>query len=79
MNVKVKYFAMFREQAGRNQEELEFSGKTVKELFEQLSLKYQFTLDMDDLKVAINESYRPMSTEIQAGDVVVFIPPVAGG
>ena len=36
-------------------------------------------LDVDTLKVAVNDSYSTMDHPLREGDRVVFIPPLAGG
>ena len=77
--VQVEYYALFREQAGRNNEVLKTQAATVGELYTQLQTKHGFSLDAAQLKVAVNEEFAEWSTEIKDGDSVVFIPPVAGG
>lgn len=77
--IQVEYYALFREQAGCNNEVLETPAATVAELYEQLQTRYGFSMDANQLKVAINEEFAEWSAEINDGDSVVFIPPVAGG
>lgn len=79
MNIKIKYFASLREQAQKNEEEIisEFSNPT--ELYNSLKNKYKFNLGIEEIKVAINGEYKSFDTQILSGDVVTFIPPVAGG
>ncbi len=78
-NIKVRYFALLREQTQKSTEILETRSKTPEELFEELKDKYHFTLDFNSVRVAINEKYASSDTEISNGDELVFIPPVAGG
>ncbi len=49
------------------------------ELFAELSARHRFTLSADHLKVAVNAEFSDWSRPLNAGDTVVFIPPVAGG
>ena len=77
--VQVEYYALFREQAGCNNEVLKTPAATVRELYAQLQTKHGFSLDEKQLKVAVNKEFAEWSTEIKNGDSVVFIPPVAGG
>ena len=79
MSIKVKYFASLREKAQKNEEEIfeEFSNSS--DLYHALKAKYDFTLSIDEIKVAINGEYKSFDTLIAPGDVVTFIPPVAGG
>ena len=79
MSIKVKYFASLREQAGKNDEEMTIEFKNPADLYHALKEKYQFTLSAGEIKVAINGEYKSFDTLIVPGDVVTFIPPVAGG
>jgi molybdopterin converting factor subunit 1 len=77
--VRVEYFAMLREQAGRNEETVETAARTPAQLYAELVRRYGFDVERERLKVAVNARFRDWSAEIADGDVVVFIPPVAGG
>jgi molybdopterin converting factor subunit 1 len=77
--VKIEYFAVLREQAKINSEELETRSTDARELLSELTSKYNFTLGESTLKVAINEEYCEFTTKLNEGDRIVFIPPVAGG
>ena len=41
--------------------------------------KYKFDLAPKNLKVALNNWYSPLDSNLKDGDTLVFIPPVAGG
>jgi molybdenum cofactor guanylyltransferase len=79
MQLKIQYFALMREQAGRSDETLETSAATPADLFEELAARYGFTLSREQLKVAVNTEFSDWSRRLVPGDAVVFIPPVAGG
>jgi molybdopterin-guanine dinucleotide biosynthesis protein A len=79
MQLKIQYFALMREQAGRSDETLETSAATPADLFEELTARYGFTLSREQLKVAVNAEFSDWSRRLIPGDAVVFIPPVAGG
>ena len=79
MQIKIQYYALMREQAGRSEETLETSAATPAELYADLAARYGFTLAREQLKVAINSEFSDWSHPLGAGDAVVFIPPVAGG
>lgn len=78
-SLRVQYFALLREQAGRGEETLASSARTPAELYAELQAKYAFSLPVAMLKVAVNGEFGDWSQPLQAGDSVVFIPPVAGG
>ena len=78
-HVKVRYYALLREQAGRSEETLTTRARTPRELYAELARRYRFSLAPDMLRVAINAEFGDWSAPLAEGDSVVFIPPVAGG
>jgi molybdopterin-guanine dinucleotide biosynthesis protein A len=78
-HIKVQYYALLREQAGRSEEALVTSARTPKELYEELKGRYPFSLAPEMLRVAVNTEFGEWSQPLADGDAVVFIPPVAGG
>ncbi|MCB9059940.1 MAG: molybdopterin converting factor subunit 1 [Halobacteriovoraceae bacterium] len=79
MKIKIKYFAQFREETGKSEEEISTSVSNPEDLYKELSKKYSFLLDAKNIKVAIDEKYVPFNHPLKENDTVVFIPPVAGG
>jgi molybdopterin converting factor subunit 1 len=79
MQLKIQYYALMREQAGRSEESFETSAATPADLYDELTRRYGFTLTREQLKVAVNSEFSDWSRRLTAGDAVVFIPPVAGG
>jgi len=77
--LKVQYYALFREQAGRSEEMLDTIAATPLELYRELQTRHHFQLTQQQLKVAVNSSFSDWHTALKSGDTVVFIPPVAGG
>jgi molybdopterin-guanine dinucleotide biosynthesis protein A len=77
--IRVQYYALLREQAGRSAEILQTSARTPRDLYVELRGKYPFTLPPEMLRVAVNTEFGDWSQVLQPGDAVVFIPPVAGG
>ncbi len=77
--LNVQYYALLREQAGRREETLHSGAATPRELYEELRARHPFTLASEVLRVAVNTEFAEWSTPLRDGDVVVFIPPVAGG
>ncbi len=78
-SIRVQYFALLRDQAGRSHEQLATGARTAAALFAELQQRYPFTLTMDQLRVAINAEFAEWTQDLRDGDEVVFIPPVAGG
>jgi molybdopterin-guanine dinucleotide biosynthesis protein A len=79
LRLRIQYYALFREQAGRSEETLETSATTPNALYRELQSRYPFQLDQSQLKVAVNADFRDWNSPLASGDTVVFIPPVAGG
>lgn len=77
--LRVEYFAVLREQAGRREEVLDSRAQTAAELYEELRVRHGFHLSRAQLKVAVNAEFSDWNAALKAGDTVVFIPPVAGG
>jgi len=77
--VRVQYYAQLRADAGQSEETLPTKAGTVAELFEELDARHDFSVSPDDLRVAVNDSFADWDTALDSEDLVVFIPPVAGG
>jgi molybdopterin converting factor subunit 1 len=76
--VRIEYFAILREHAGQQAEEIDTDAGTAGELFDELKRRYRFP-ETGRLKVAINDEFADWNAALADGDSVVFIPPVAGG
>lgn len=79
MKIKVRYFALFREQAGIESEFVEWPGGTASGLFQLMAGKHAALMPEAAALVAINEEMADWETPLAAGDEVLFFPPVAGG
>lgn len=80
MKIKVRYFASLREKAGISQEEMTIeTGMDLRDLYLDLSQKYDFSLAANEIKYSVNNEYVEPNIPINENDVIVFIPPVAGG
>lgn len=77
--VTAKYFAAFREQAGRGDERLSTGAVTAGELFAEVAARHGFADARARCKVAVNDEMVSWEARLEQGDVVLFFPPVAGG
>jgi molybdopterin-guanine dinucleotide biosynthesis protein A len=77
--LRIQYFALFREQAGRGEETLESTADTPAHLYAELQRRHPFKLQKEQLRVAVNAEFCDWQASLKSGDTVVFIPPVAGG
>jgi MoaD family protein len=79
MRVKVRYFAILRDAAGVDSEEVETVASCAGELFTQVSERHPGMRREFASLVAINDEMAHWDTGINDGDEVLFFPPVAGG
>lgn len=79
LTVTVLYFASLAEQAGIDEEILTTSHHCLNKIYSDLSSKYDFKLTQDELAVAVNHQIVSWQTKVSNGDIIAFIPPVAGG
>jgi molybdopterin converting factor small subunit len=79
MQVKIQYYALLREQAGRSEETWDTTAATPSALYAEVGARHGFLLAPEQLKVAVNGEFCDWTRALVTGDVVVFIPPVAGG
>ena len=77
--IRIQYYALLREEAGRSEEAVATRAATPRALFEELQARHPFSLPSAMLRVAVNDEFGEWSQLLADGDRVVFIPPVAGG
>ncbi len=77
--VKLRYFALLREQRGLDAETRDTTAATARDLYREIAAAHGFTLTEDRVGVAINNAFASWDQDLAANDTVVFIPPVAGG
>jgi sulfur-carrier protein len=74
----LRYFASLRDAAGRDDERIPHQSDALK-LYRDKAREFGFTLPPERLRLAVNGQFVPWSQPLQAGDDVVFIPPMSGG
>jgi molybdopterin converting factor subunit 1 len=81
MQVRILYFASFRDAAGRAEEDRQLpDGTRVRDLWEILSREVAAFGRFPSMPpAAINQLYQPPHVVLEDGDEVAFLPPVAGG
>lgn len=75
----IRYFAMFREQAGRDEETVSLDAATAGDVFRALADRHGSTEPVAHCKVAINDEMAGWDSPVADGDTVLLFPPVAGG
>ncbi|MGA7216714.1 MAG: molybdenum cofactor biosynthesis protein MoaE [Candidatus Sulfotelmatobacter sp.] len=81
MRVRILFFGMLKEFAGRSEEEIELlEGARVRDVLEHYSSKSQRIREsLGSLATAVNQEYASPETILARGDVVALLPPVSGG
>lgn len=81
MNIRIRYFASFRESIGQSEETLALhDGATVADVRALLLTRYpRLQPVMERSLCAVNRGYVPGETILHDGDELVFIPPMGGG
>lgn len=80
MKINVRYFASLREKACKSQESLSIEeDMSIKDIYLMLCGQYGFSLSFHEIKFSVNNEYVDSAVRPNENDVVVFIPPVAGG
>ena len=77
--IKVRYFAILREERGLDLEEISTNCETLEQLYKELSNRYRFSLEASRLAVSQNDNFAAWTDPVKHGSTIVFIPPVAGG
>lgn len=77
--ITVRYFAIFREHAGLDEETVSIEGDTARDVFEQLKDRHGSKEPLGHCKVAINDEMADWNSAVSDGDTVLLFPPVAGG
>ena len=75
----VRYFAGFREHAGRDEETVSLEAATARDVFDQLQDRHGSAEPLAHCKVAINDAMADWSSPVADGDTILLFPPVAGG
>lgn len=75
----IRYFALFRENAGIDQETIESDAGTAADVFAELAHRHGSREPLGHCKVAINDEMADWNSPLNDGDTVLLFPPVAGG
>ena len=78
-NVRVRYFAAFREAVGTETESVATQARTAAELFSECAGKHPMLSAYTASLVGINDEMSDWEAAIADGDEILFFPPVAGG
>ena len=79
IEVKVRWFAAWRELTGVETEICNTRAETPADLFDEITHRYGLEVNRRSALVAINDEMADWDSSIVSGDEVLFFPPVAGG
>jgi molybdopterin converting factor small subunit len=77
--ITVRYFAMFREHAGLDEETLTLDATSAADVFLATRDRHGSDEPTGHCKVAINDVMADWDSPVVDGDTVLLFPPVAGG
>ena len=77
--IKVRYFAAFREATGIESERVNTTANSAAELFSECKGRFDSLQAYSAAMVAINDEMSDWDDALENGDEVLFFPPVAGG
>ncbi len=79
ITVEVIYYAIFRDMALIEREQLQTDRSTYRGIYTELADRYRFPLPSVSIQVAVNDEFVDLDQTPTDGDQIVFIPPVSGG
>src|SRR5208282_3213469 len=81
MRVRVLFFGMLKDMAGKASDEVELAeGATVRALLAHYESQIpRLKESLPALALAVNQEYARVDTTLRAGDEVALLPPVSGG
>jgi molybdopterin converting factor subunit 1 len=81
MRVRVLFFGMLKDFTGRSGEDAEFpEGSNLAAVFKSYAARYPRLQEMaKSVVLARNQEFADVSTTLEEGDEVAFLPPVSGG
>ena len=78
-SLTIRYFAVFRENAGTGEETVSLDATTAADVFALLKDTHGSDEPLGHCKVAINDVMADWDNQVADGDTVLLFPPVAGG
>lgn len=77
--VHIRYFALLKEERGLPSEVVETKAANLAQLYNELRGLHELSLPLERMSVAVNDAFVEWNQQFETDDVIVFVPPVAGG
>lgn len=77
--ITVEYCGILREDVGANEEKIETDASTAAGLWEELRMRKNLSLELEAVRIAINDEFQPWSHPLADSDRLTLFPPFAGG
>ena len=77
--IVVEYCGILREDAGMADEEVRTESATAAGLWEELRMSRGLSLDLNAVRIAINDEFQPWNHPLANQDKLTLFPPFAGG
>ena len=80
--ITIRLFAVLKDRAGRDALQVNFSGRTVSDLLEMLSLEQPALAELlapGRIMIAVNQEFVRQDAVLKNGDEVALMPPFSGG
>ena len=79
MKIRLRYFASLRDAAGTDVEDIEVAQGDAVQIYAAAALRHRFALARERIRLAVNGDIVDWQHPLEAGDELVFLPPVSGG
>ena len=77
--IVVEYCGVLREDAGMSNEEVHTESATAAGLWEELRMSRGLSLELDAVRIAINDEFQSLNHPLASQDKLTLFPPFAGG
>ena len=77
--IVVEYCGVLREDAGMSNEEVHTESATAAGLWEELRMSRGLSLELDAVRIAINDEFQSWNHPLASQDKLTLFPPFAGG
>ncbi len=77
--VMLEFFAKLRDEAGCASEPYKTRAATAAGLWDEVRVRHGFSMDLDVVRLAVNDEFARWEHRLVEGDRLAFMPPFAGG